>query len=283
MLTANQRQLIFRPRLGQKIVEPRFARNRRRRQRVIAGDHHRADAHGAQMLEALAHPAFDDILQVHDTENAAVFGDQQRSSTRIRYPFDRFLNFRWNRPTGVPHILDDCVRRALADFASVHVHARHPRGRGEGNERRRRSRQLSSAQTIFLFGQHHDRTPFRRFIRQRRELRRVGHFRIGHTRRRNKFRRVPVAQRDRSGFVQKQGIHVARRFHRAPGHGQHVLLQHPIHSRDANRGEQSANRRRDQADQQSHQHKHRLWRAGINRHGLQRSHRQQKNNRQPGQ
>ena len=39
-------------------------------QRVVAGDHHRADAHGPQLVEPLAHAGLDDVLEVDHAEGA---------------------------------------------------------------------------------------------------------------------------------------------------------------------------------------------------------------------
>ena len=47
-------------------------------ERVVAGDHHRADAHGPQLGEALPHAAFDDVLEVDDAEHAGTIGHRER-------------------------------------------------------------------------------------------------------------------------------------------------------------------------------------------------------------
>ncbi len=142
---------------------------------------------------------------------------------------------------------------------------------------------FAPAQSVLFFRQHHNRASLGSFVGQRRELRRIRQHRFGHARRGNELRRLPVAQRDGSGLVEQQSIHVASGFHRASRHRQHVVLHQPVHARNANRRKQSANRGRNQAYQQRHQHEHRLRRARINRERLQRDHGQQKHNRQPGQ
>ncbi len=55
----------------EEIVHARLRRDRRRRDRIVAGDHHRADAHAAQFGEALADAALDDVLQRDDGRAAA--------------------------------------------------------------------------------------------------------------------------------------------------------------------------------------------------------------------
>ena len=78
-------------------------------------------------------------------------------------------------------------------------------------------------------------------------------------------------------------VDVAGSFDGASGHGQHVVLNQPVHAGDADGREQSADGGGNQADQQRHQHKDGLRRAGINRERLQRDHRQQKDDGQAGQ
>ena len=58
----------------------------------------------------------------------------------------------------------------------------------------------------------------------------------------------PVAEGDRARLVQQQGVHVARRLHRAPAHGQHVELHQAVHSGDADGREQAADGGGNQAD-----------------------------------
>jgi hypothetical protein len=45
---------------------------------VVAGDHHRPDAHLSQLVEPLVHAAFDDVLQVDDAEHEVVLRDDER-------------------------------------------------------------------------------------------------------------------------------------------------------------------------------------------------------------
>ena len=49
---------------------------------VVAGDHHRADAHPPQLVEALVHAALDDVLQVDDAEHEVVLRDDERRAAR---------------------------------------------------------------------------------------------------------------------------------------------------------------------------------------------------------
>ena len=45
LLVANELELHLRRRLGKEIIHPRFRRDGSGGQRIVAGDHHRADAH----------------------------------------------------------------------------------------------------------------------------------------------------------------------------------------------------------------------------------------------
>ena len=95
-----------------------------------------------------------------------------------------------------------------------------------------------------------------------------------------KRRRHAIAERDGAGLVQKQHVHVARRFHRASAHRQHIALKHAVHARDANGAEQAADRCGNQANQQRDQNRNGKDRAGINAERFQRHADEQENERQ---
>ena len=165
----------------------------------------------------------------------------------------------------------------------VQIDARHARLRRERHERRMLRRQLAAAQAVLLLREHDDRSAFGRFVRQRRQLRRVGQRRLADAGQRNELGRLAVAERDRAGLVEQQRVDVAGGFDRAARHRQHVVLHQPVHAGDADRRQQAADGRRDQAHQQRDQHEHRLRRARVDRERLQRDHRDQEDDRQPGQ
>ena len=56
---------------ARKSSTPASAGDGPRGERVVAGDHDRADAHGAQLVEALAHAVLDDVLELDDAEDPA--------------------------------------------------------------------------------------------------------------------------------------------------------------------------------------------------------------------
>ena len=82
LLAADQRQLVFGGRLGQKIIYARFCGNGGSGERIVAGYHHRADAHAAQFAEPFAYPGFDDVFQGNHPQQTSVVRHGQRGLAR---------------------------------------------------------------------------------------------------------------------------------------------------------------------------------------------------------
>jgi hypothetical protein len=59
---------------------------------------------------------------------------------------------------------------------------------------------------------------------------------LGASGQRNESRCLAVAHGNGSGLVQDQSLHVARRFDRSSGHGEHVKPHHAIDGGDADGG-----------------------------------------------
>ena len=117
-------------------------------------------------------------------------------------------------------------------------------------------------------------------------MRGIGQFLVLDSVDRQKLHRLPIAQSNRAGLVEQQRVHIAGGFHRLAAHGQHVVLHDAVHAGDADGGKQSADGRRDQADQQGDQNRD-GWnrsrarlRDAEHRIGLQRDHREQEDQRQ---
>ncbi len=55
-------QLVLRSRLREEVVHAGFLRDGSGGQRIVAGDHHRANSHGAQRSKPLLHSTLDDVL-----------------------------------------------------------------------------------------------------------------------------------------------------------------------------------------------------------------------------
>ena len=77
-------ELVLRRRLREEVVDAGFAGDRGRRQRVVARDHDRADAHQAKLGDALLHAALDDVLQMDQAEQTAAVRDRERRAARAR-------------------------------------------------------------------------------------------------------------------------------------------------------------------------------------------------------
>ena len=59
-----RREFVFRRGLGHEIIHAGFGRDRGGGERIVAGDHHGADAHLAELREAFLDSAFDHVLQL---------------------------------------------------------------------------------------------------------------------------------------------------------------------------------------------------------------------------
>ena len=76
MLT-DQREFGFRRGFGEKIIYPGLGSDGGSGQPVVAGDHHRLDAHAAQFGETLLDAALDDIFEFDDSKHLGTIGDHQ--------------------------------------------------------------------------------------------------------------------------------------------------------------------------------------------------------------
>src|SRR5207253_2832653 len=92
------------------------------------------DSHLPELIEALAHPALDDVLQVYDPERATIVGDDQRRAALLRDALDYLAQTRGRERALLPDVALKCVNRPLSYLAPVEVNARHARLRGEGDE-----------------------------------------------------------------------------------------------------------------------------------------------------
>ena len=301
LLALDERHLVLGRRLGQKVVDAGLGRDRGRRERIVAGDHHRLDAHRPQVREALADAAFDDVLEMNDAERAPALRDDERRAAGagdalndggelLRHAAALRDNPRLDGFGGalanLSHVrltVRPAARGGEGGALDHEIDSRHPRLRGEGHEHRLLRRQLAAAETVLLLRQDDDRTALRRLVRQRRELRRVSQRLLADAGQRDELRGLAIAERDRAGLVQEQRVHVAGGFDRPSRHRQHVVLHQPVHAGDADRRQQTADRRRNQADEQRDQHEERLRRARVDGERLQRDDGDQEHDRQPGE
>ncbi len=100
----------------------------------------------------------------------------------------------------------------------------------------------------------------------------------------DKFGRHAIAERNRSGLIQKQSIDIARGLDRAAAHREDVLSQQAVDAGDADGGKQSANSRRDQTHEQRDNHGYgNVVMPGVERHRHQGHAGKQENQRESGQ
>ena len=123
LLALDQRHLVFGRRFGEEVVDAGLLGDGPGRERVVAGDHHRADAHRAELVEALAHAVLDDVLEVDDAEHAVLagarigLGDGERRAAVGRDAVDDRVHRLGHGAAGREHPLLDRVGRALPDAA----------------------------------------------------------------------------------------------------------------------------------------------------------------------
>ena len=252
LLAADQLELGLGRGLGEEVVDARLLRDLGGGEPVVAGDHDGADAHRAQLLEALAHPVLDDVAQLDHAEDLRVAGDGERRRALAGDPVDRRLQLRRRLAALVGDPAQDRVAGALAQPRAVVVDAAHPRLGGEGHELGAVRGELVLAQPVLL-GQHDDRAPLGRLVGERGQLRGLGQLGLGDAGHREERRRLAVAERDRAGLVEQQHVDVARGLDRAARQREHVAAHEPVHARDPDRRQQRADRGRDERDEQRDQ------------------------------
>src|SRR5262249_37492243 len=140
LLVADQLELVLGGRLGEEIVDARLRRDGGGGHRIVAGDHDGADAHAAQLGEALANAALDDVLELNDAEQPPVLGDGERRAARFRDRVGDRLHFayriganRWRQHArgarrfgydrGRGQEFDDRIDRTLAYPGGAHLDA----------------------------------------------------------------------------------------------------------------------------------------------------------------
>ena len=255
----DQRHLVLGRGLGEEVVDAGLVGDRLGGQRVVAGDHHGADAHPAQLVEALAHALLDDVLEVDDARGRARPSPSTCSATTSGVPplvemrVDDGADLGGRVTAVLAHPGHDGRGRALADLAAtVEVDAAHP---GLGGERHELGagelarRALAQAVLAAWPARRSSGPPGSRrrgWRAARRPRARLG----SHAGDRDELGGLAVAEGDRAGLVEQQRVDVAGGLDRAARHRQHVALHEPVHAGDADGREQRADRGRDQADQQ---------------------------------
>ena len=140
LLAPDQRHLVLGRRLGQEVVDAGLLGDGGGGERVVAGDHHRADAHGPQLVEALGHARLDRVLEADHAEDpvaAPSIGRSRRAAWRRRARCRPTIG-----PSSIGHgaalVLDAAahrVGRSLADLDRPRRREVHPAHPGLGGER----------------------------------------------------------------------------------------------------------------------------------------------------
>ena len=220
---------------------------------VVAGDHDGADAHAAQLGEALANAAFDDILEVNHPEERAILGHGKGRAARLRDCIRDRLHLAHG--IGAHHRLQDEDRagahrrrrrveivqnrfdRALAHPGVVHLHAAHAALGGERNEVGAQLGEVAAADAVFLLGENDNGSPLGGLVGERGKLRGIGQLLLADAAQRLELGGLAVAERDGAGLVEQERIDDARRLDRAARHRQHVETDQTIHAGDTDGGQ----------------------------------------------
>ena len=132
-------------------------------------------------------------------------------------------------------------------------------------------------------GELEDGAPLRRVVLERRADGGCDELRLVAAGDGDELGREPVAEGDRAGLVEQEGIDVAGCLDRAPGHREHVALDQAVHPGDADGREQAADSRRDQADEERDEHDDRDQVARVVGERLQRHGHHQEDEGQAGE
>ena len=274
----------------QEVVDPGLGGDGGGGDGVVTRDHHRADAHHPKVAEALPDPALHDILEVDRTQDPDVsvlpLGHDQRGAAGASDRFHHPSDLARHHPAALIHPARDCVRSPLPNLAAAEVHTAHPGRRGEGNEAHRRMsvpsrRPLPQGEP--LLGEHDDASALGSLVGERGELGAVGQLLDSNSRQWHELDCLAIPEGDRSSLVEQQGVHVTGGLDGPPADRDHVLLGETIHARDADGGEEAADGRGNEADQQGDQDRRGYPGPTVGREGLEGRHREQEDDGEPGE
>ena len=274
LLLADAGELHLGRRLGEEIIHPGLGGDGGGGQGVVASDHDGADAHGAELGEALLDAALDDVLEKDDAERLGALGDDEGGAALA----GDAVNGRGDRGRkGAALGLDprlDAGGRALADDAGGlaagggEVDTAHAGLGGEGHEDGRGGGEVAAAEAEFILGEHDDAAALGGLVGEGSKLGGIGELLAGDAGGGEEVGGLAVAERDGAGLVEEKHVDVARGLDGAAGGGEDVALQEAVHARDADRAEQAADGGGNQADQQRDQRRERKGDARVGAEGL---------------
>ena len=172
MLT-NQLQLRLRGGFGKKVVDSCFGSDRSSGEFVVAGDHHRLDAHASQFAKTLFDAALDDIFEFDNPEDPRIVRYQKRRAAASRDLLHRRLNGFGKGLAKSLDLLLNGVPRAFAHLAPTDVYPTHARIGRERDKRCRERLQIALTQIEALLCEHDNAAAFRSLIGEGCELRRT--------------------------------------------------------------------------------------------------------------
>ena len=202
--------------LGEEVVDARLGGDGGRGQRVVAGDHHRLDAHPPQLGEALRMPPLTMSLSWITPSTRAPSATTSGVAALLRDLIHRGADAgRAARPPCVPDVGLDGVGRALADPGApfrftplIRVCAVN------GTKCAPSSWTSRSRMPYFSLARTTIAAALGRLVGQRGELGGVGQVALGDALGGEERGGLAVAERDRAGLVQEQHVDVAGRLDR---------------------------------------------------------------------
>ena len=197
----------------------------------------------------------DDVLQLDDAEDLRAVGHDQRSAPTLRDLLHGLLDSIGEAPSLGSNVGSDGIERALPELPLIDVDAAHPGLRRERDEGGSHLHHVSLANVEPLLRENDDAPALGRLVREGRELRGVRKIALGDVGCRMESRRLSIPKRDRARLVEEKNVDVAGGFDGAARGRDHVRLDHAVHPGDPDRGEEAADRRRNEAHEEGDEHR----------------------------
>ena len=258
-----------------EVIHPGFSGNHFGGDSVVAREHDGADPHPSELVKPLADAGFDHVFQIDHAVDLVVFANRQGCAPQPRHLLEGRIQVGGNRATARSGESLNRVHRALAIFRAIgQIRAAHPGAGGKVQTRGRFGGGIGAIAQFFR--QPDDRLVLGGLVKPTGGPGHAGHGVDRVAAHGDELFCQAVAQGNRAGFVQQQGVDVAASFHGPAGGGDHVELGHPIHPGNPDRAQQPPDRGGDQGHQQGNQNRNAGGTLHIGRYGRQGGDRQQK-------
>ncbi|MNQ95039.1 hypothetical protein D3C85_1105800 [compost metagenome] len=133
LLLADIGQLLLRGCLGDEVIHPGLGGDGGGGQRVVPGDHHGADPHVTQDLEAGLDAWLDDVLEVHHPQQLLVGADQQRGTALTGDVVDRLQDKLGHSLAIEGEVVEHRIHGPLAILMTVAIQTAQPGLGAEGD------------------------------------------------------------------------------------------------------------------------------------------------------